>query len=1445
MTAPPQIPIDFTASAQVPVHDALNPFHPVVRAWFQQTLGEPTEPQIRGWPLIRARKDVLIAAPTGSGKTLTAFLACLDELFGLAADGKLTDETHVLYVSPLKALGNDVQKNLLEPLAQLKARAKEAGVDLPEIRVMVRSGDTTSSERAQMVKKPPHILITTPESLYLYLTADKARATMASVRTVVVDEIHALARDKRGSHFALSMERLKSFITRKDPSAKLQCIGLSATTRPLERLAHFLVGNTETPCELVRVGHVRPWELTLETPEEELSAVPTHEMWGQIYDRLVALSQTHRTMLVFTNTRRLSERLAHDLGERMGHEHVRAHHGSMSRELRLSAEELLKSGRLKIMVATASLELGIDVGSIDLVVQIGSPRNIAVMLQRLGRSGHHKSAISKGVLYAMTRDELVECAALMRAIHEGQLDAVRLPEAPLDVLAQQVVAEVAAEEWDERALYDVFRRAMPYRELSWENYEKVLHLVSEGVSTSRGRSRVHVHRDRVNGKLKARKGARLMALQNGGAIPDLFTYPAIAEPEEKQVGTLDEDFAIDSMPGDVFVLGSTSWRIRRIFDGAVRVENAHGQAPNVPFWRGEAPGRTDELSFEVGRLREDVLQRDDAQQWLEETLRVAAHAAELLVRYLRVAKAALTEIPSTKTLVAERFFDEAGGMQLIIHAPFGARINRAWGMALRKSFCRAFDFELQAAASDDAILLSLGEQHSFPLMDIFDFVSPGSAERVLTQAVLQAPVFGTRFRWAAGRALTLSRLRNGKRVPPPIQRARAEDLIAAVFPEQVGCQDNHGGKEIDPPDHPLVSETMKDCLRDFMDIDGLVRVLKDMREGRITRVAVDLPEPSVLSHQMLNSAPWTFLDEAPLEERRARAVSVRRSLPSTDEAAFGALDQSAIDQVREDAKPVIRDMEELHDALLQLGVLPTDAADVVPWSELLEASLLRLAGERRAGSFEVNGRRFVFAAERVPLVQAIFPDVSLPLAPLPGDLPVEREDAARQVVRGWMEVLGPATPTEVMERLALGRYDVEGSLTRIEAQGQVLRGTFRPGRAPEAEVEWCDRRLLQRIHRLTVGRLRRDIEPLSQQDFMRFLFRWQQVGPHATARGPRGLATVVARLQGLELPAAAWERDVFPSRMKQYIGEWLDHACFGGEVAWGRLTLREPKLVGPRRGDLSGMEGNELVAATKRPGLTRVASLTFVQRQDLDWLLTAARPEDARLADGPKPWPEDLSQAARDVLAVLERRGASFFAELNAGTRRLPNEVEDALWELLARGLISADAVQNLRVLQSPKLKRLQRAQQRGGPGRWTLLAPLERPEPEEVTERLAMLFLKRWGIVFRDLVVREPLCPPWRELLQVYRRLETRGELRGGRFLHGFAGEQFALPEAVDLARSTRRLPKNGEVITLSAADPLNLTGVVTAGPRVPAVMGHLVRYVDGVPEGSMPVVVEEELPS
>ena len=1020
--------------------DPLASFHPVVRSWFTQTLGEPSEPQVQGWPVIRSGKDVLIAAPTGSGKTLAAFLACLDGLFRLASKGQLPDETRVLYISPLKALGNDVQKNLLQPLEELKRRAELDGSKLPDIRVMVRTGDTSASERAAMVKRPPHILITTPESLYLYLTSERSRATLKGVQTVVVDEIHALARDKRGSHFALSMERLKA-LTGKAP----QLIGLSATQKPLDRLAKFLTGVAAPDCEVVQIGHLRPWELTLETPEDELSAVATHEMWGQVYDRLVALSAANRTMLVFTNTRKLAERVAHDLGKRMGEELVASHHGSMARELRLSAEERLKSGKLKVMVATASLELGLDVGSIDLVVQLGSPRSISVMLQRLGRSGHRKSAVSRGVLFAMTRDELVECAALIRAVHEGTLDAVRIPTQPLDVLAQQIVAEVAAQEWDEKALFALFKRAMPYEDLSLDDYEKVLHLLSEGVATSRGRSRVHVHRDRVNGFLRPRKGARLAAVQNGGAIPDTFTYQVIAEPDEKQVGTLDEDYAVDSSPGDVFVLGSTSWRIRRIFDGKVRVENAHGQPPNVPFWRGEAPSRTDELSAEVARLRQDVASRPDAHAWLEETLKLAPPTADLLVRYIRAGAGALGGVPTLDKLYAERFFDDAGGMQLIIHSPFGGRINRAWGLALRKSFCRTFDFELQAAATDDGIILSLGEQHSFPLDDIFDFVHPNTCEQVLTQAVLQAPIFGTRFRWTASRALALSRMSSGKRVPPPIQRARSEDLIAAVFPEQVGCADNHGGKDVEPPDHPLVNESLKDCLRDAMDIDGLKAVLIAMKEGKIQRFAVDLPEPSVFAHAMLNSAPYTYLDEAPLEERRARAVSVRRTLPEADAANFGALDASAISQVIADARPELREPEELHDTLLQLGILPLDVPEAVLPAIPFDW-LAGLVAGRRAAVADVGGRKFAYAAERVPLMQAMFPGLALALAPLPGDLPMEEELAARAVVRGWMEILGPTTAPELCALLGISSYAAEVGLAKLEAVGQVMRGRFHPGR---------------------------------------------------------------------------------------------------------------------------------------------------------------------------------------------------------------------------------------------------------------------------------------------------------------------------------------------------------------------------------------------------------------
>ena len=1415
----PQIALDFSTASNV--HPALAPFHPVVQGWFSERLGEPSRPQVEGWPLIQDWRDVLIAAPTGSGKTLTAFLAALDRLFRLAMEGQLPDRTQVLYVSPLKALGNDVQKNLLQPLEELMKRARAAGYSPQELRVQVRTGDTSASERAQMVRRPPHILITTPESLYLYLTAERARSTLRGVRTVIVDEIHALARDKRGSHFALSLERLKA-ITEVRP----QLIGLSATQKPLDAIAAFLTGERAEACHTVQVGHQRPWDLRVEIPDAELGSLATHDMWGQVYDRLIQLAGEHRTTLVFVNTRKLAERVAHDLGERLAPDKVAAHHGSMSREMRLSAEERLKAGQLSVMVATASLELGIDVGNVDLVVQLGSTRSISVLLQRVGRAGHYKGGISKGVLIAMTRDELMECVALLNAVREGDLDAVRIPEKPLDVLAQQVVAACACEEWDERALYSLFRRAWPYRHLTYEEYEKVLETLSEGVSLRRGRAGVHLHRDRVNQRLKARRGVRITALTNGGAIPDTFSFNVVAEPEGKVVGTLDEDFAVESSPGDIFLLGTTAWRIQRVMGASVVVENAHGQPPTVPFWRGEAPGRTDELSVHVGRLREELLQRADAALFLEKQLQVPPPAVDALLAYLRAGQQALGVVPSHTTLVAERFFDEAGGMQLILHAPFGSRVMRAWGLALRKRFCRTFDFELQAAATEDGLLLSLGEQHSFPLEDIFGFLNPENVEEVLVQAVLQAPLFGTRFRWNATRALSLSRFSSGKRVAPNLQRARSEDLLAAVFPAQVGCQDNHHGADVELPDHPLVMQTMQDCLREAMDIDGLRQVLRGMKEGRIQLVARDVPEPSVFAHQMVNSQPYTFLDDAPAEERRVRNVVLRRTLPAEDSAAFGALDASAIEQVVRDAAPPMRDEDELHDALLQLILLPE--------ARVPGRFVASLVAQRRVAWLDVGGTRYLVPAERLQAVRALFPEAVLQpaLEPLPGDKPVERDAAVTLVVRGWMELLGPTTAAELGAITSLDLSDVDIALHQLESTGGILRGRFRPDATPGV-VEWCDRRLLQRIHRLTVGRLRKEIEPLSARDFMRFLFRWHHLEEVDALRGSTGLSKAISLLQGYEAPASAWERFLLPSRMKGYLGDLLERACYSGEVAWGRLTqAKEAKPVpSPRRGAPVTPPAPEPVRS-RAASPNRNASLSFVRREDLDWMLSAARP-NAVLADGGVLVPPDLSAPAQDVVAVLEQRGACFFTDLCSRSRRLPSEVEDALWELVARGLVTADAVQNLRVLQSPAQRKRQKLLQRGGPGRWSLLVPSEPKGEDEVRESLARLFLQRYGIVWRDLVMRESLAPSWRELLYVYRRMEARGEIRGGRFVAGFVGEQFALPDAVDVARAVRRQEPAGVRVQISAVDPLNLTGVVTPGPRVPATVGNVVTYVDGVPQG------------
>ena len=1436
-------------------------FHPLTAAWFEQRFAAATPAQLDAWPRIRAGGDVLISAPTGSGKTLAAFLSCLDRLVSLAADDALEDRTAVVYVSPLKALSTDIHRNLQAPLGEIAALAEAEECPYPEIRTAIRTGDTPTWDREQMVRRPPHIVVTTPESLFILLTAERSRRMLSTAETVIVDEIHALIDDKRGSHLALSLARLDDLVV-KSGGAKPQRIGLSATVKPIREVARFLTGTSgarpaptgsgqnddaergqaEPPLagpsngsgdswpavDVVDSGHRRELDLAVEVPQDELGVVATNEMWGEIYDRIADLVRAHRTTIVFVNTRRLSERVAHHLAERLGEEAVLAHHGSLSRQLRQTAEAALKEGRLRAVVATASLELGIDVGSVDLVCQIGTPRSIAVALQRIGRSGHKvdRSFVPKGRFFATTRDELIECAALVRAMRRGLLDERRQRPWPRDVLAQQIVAAAATEAWREDDLFTLARSTAPYTDLPRTEFDAVVTMLSDGIASPRGRHGTWLHRDRVNGVVRGRRGARLAAITSGGAIPDNANYLVVAEPEGTTVGTVDEDFAVESMAGDIFLLGTTSWRIRRVESGRLRVEDAHGAAPSVPFWRGEAPGRTRELSDEVSDLRERLSApdatadgSDDAVAFLVRECGLDRSGAEQAAAYVRAGVAALGAVPSGRTLVAERFFDEGGGMQLVLHAPLGARINRAWGLALRKRFCRSFNVELQAAATDNGIVISLSEQHSFPLEVVFRFLHPETVEEVLTQAMLPAPMFGARWRWNASRALAVLRFAGGRKVPPPILRMRSDDLLAAVFPDQVACQENLSG-DIRIPDHPLVDETIRDCLHEAMDIDGLRAVVTGIEQGTIATKAVDTAEPSPLGHEILNANPYAFLDDAPLEERRARAVQLRRTL-GDDGAGIGALDPEAIAEVAAESWPVVRDAEELHDALLTLGLVPPRDEWRAWFGQLVET--------RRAASLHAADAVFWVATERIRTALAVHPHARLdPVVPEVEQPTPDGSDAAvTEVLRGWLDSSGPLRASDLAAMLAVPAARVDAGLARLEGEGQVLRGRFTAAARDEAGgIEWCNRRVLARIHRLTLGRLRREIAPVSTADLVRFLARWQRLGPGTRLHGASGLLQVVRQLQGCEVSAAAWERHVLPARVEGYEPELLDHLCLSGEVMWGRLSPHP------------AFEGVELDVDVARPAVrrrrvrpTRVAPVTLFLREDLEWLM----PPAGAAGDGGEAAGCVLSHPAEAVLDALRRRGASFLRELVAETGRLASEVEDGLWELVAAGLVTADGFDNLRALIDPKRRRgegrFRAARPRHAAGRWALLAPAagEDATPgdggrQERADAFARQLLERWGVVFRDLVRRESLMPPWRDVLGALRRMEARGEVRGGRFVTGFVGEQFARPDAVELLRIVRRDGNGERSVRVAAADPLNLAGIVTPGPRVSALSGEVV---------------------
>ncbi|MGC1382044.1 MAG: DEAD/DEAH box helicase [Candidatus Baltobacteraceae bacterium] len=1347
----------------------LDAFHPLVAEWFAGAFGTTTEPQARGWPAIRNGDDVLIAAPTGSGKTLAAFTLALDGLVRRAVAGDMPEETLLVYVSPLKALTNDVRENLEKPLAAILALANDRNVPLAPIRTAVRTGDTTPAERQRMLKHPPHVLVTTPESLYILLTAERSRRLFAGVSCVIVDEIHAMAGNKRGSHLALTLARLDDLLARAG-KPRPQRIGLSATVRPLEKVARFLSPHPT----IVDIGHRREMTLSIEVPSDELGPVASGEMWSEIYDRVAEQIRRHRTTLIFVSTRRMSERVAFALNERLGEGFAMPHHGSLAREMRFDVEHRLRGGDLRAVVATASLELGIDIGSIELVVQLGSPRAIAVALQRIGRSGHWIGAKPKGIFYVTTRDELIECAALVRSIRGGGLDALAIPFAPLDILAQQIVAACAQHEWDVGALYETVRTAHSYHALERADFDAVVTMLADGVATSRGRSGAFLHYDRVNGLLRARRGARLAAITCGGAIPDTANYNVVVEPDGQVVGTLDEDFAIESMAGDIFLLGTNSWKVRRVEAGVVRVEDAHGAPPSIPFWNGEGLGRTIELSREVSDVRAAIDERDDetAIAWLETECALDRAGAEQAVAYMRAGKAVLGVVPTQTTIVAERFFDEGGGMQLILHLPFGARINRAWGLALRKKFCRSFNLELQAAATDNGVVLSLTDQHAFPLDAVFEFVKSASVEQTLTQALLPAPMFAARWRWNASRALAILRFRGGRKVPPQILRMRADDLLASVFPDQAACPENLTGP-IRVPDHVLVRETIGNCLHEAMDLDGLTGVLRALEAGQLRTVTVDTPEPSPFCHEILNANPFAYLDDAPLEERRARAVALRRTIRDDIDGA-GVLDQAAIAQVAAESWPVVRDADELHDAISTLVVLPPQPL----WAAWFE----ELVAQRRAMTIAMpNGAKAWTCAERLELAGAA-------LAAEPSEA---RDEAVTEILRGWLESSGPVTIAGLAQLLGASEETIESALLRLETQGQVLRGRFNASAPSE---EWCNRRVLARIHRLTIGKLRREIEPVSTVAYAAFLQRWQHVAPLSRLHGLDGTLQVIRQLEGYEIPSVAWESQVLPARVAGYRPEFLDRLCYAGDVMWGRLTPHpalEPRTSGE----------------TSRVRPTRLAPIAIFLRVNAGELIVRRDRDDAA-----------LSHAAREILGVIEALRAPFFAEIQRATKRLPSEVEEALWQLVAAGLVTADGFDALRSLSDPKRRLGEkglRARPRSSSGRWTLLtATTERIDREAFARRL----LERWGVVFRDVIARESLAPPWRELLAVLRRLESRGEIRGGRFVAGFVGEQFALPEAIDALRAVRRMGESVETANVGAYDPLNLAGVImpsaTAAP-------------------------------
>jgi ATP-dependent Lhr-like helicase len=1442
--------------------DPLDLFHPAVREWFRRSFDSPTAAQAQGWPAIARGQSTLIVAPTGTGKTLAAFLWCLNRLMfateytdQTGAQKAKARSTRVVYVSPLKALAVDVERNLRAPIAGISLAAQSGGHRFHTPAIAIRTGDTPAAERARLAREPADILITTPESLFLLLTSNP-RETLRRADTIIVDEIHALVPGKRGSHLALSLERIEELT-----GAPVQRIGLSATQRPLDEVARFLGGceprkpretrprrprstrnateiindvhdefgsgrtPTHRPVTIVDTGERKRLELRVEVPVEDMAklAAPDHpsdrdrrlpppgggpassdarpSIWTAIHPRLLEHVRAHRSTIIFVNSRRIAERLAAALNDLAGETIARAHHGSLARAQRLEIEDQLKAGRLPALVATSSLELGIDMGAVDLVVQIEAPPSVAAGMQRIGRAGHQVGAASRGIIFPKYRGDLVASAAVARAMHEGQIEATRYPRNPLDVLAQHIVAMVAVEDWDVDELFAVVRRAAPFATLAREAFDGILDMLSGRYpSDDFAELRPRLTWDRVRGRLAAREGAKRIAVTNAGTIPDRGLYGVFlagADAKSARVGELDEEMVFESRAGETFLLGASSWRIEEITHDRVLVTPAPGEPAKMPFWKGDRAGRPLELGRAIGGLVRS-LRAMPAPAGIERLIKhhdLDPAAAQNLLAYLRD-QAVTGGVPDDRTIVIERSRDELGEWRVCVLSPFGGRIHAPWSMAAGRRIRERSGLDLESMWTDDGIVIRFPETDAPPDTDLL-LPGPDEVEDLVLSELGMTSLFAARFREAAARALLLPRRRPGGRTPLWQQRKRAADLLAVAA--RFGS-------------FPILLETYRECLRDVFDMPALVDTLRRIRDRDIRVVTVDAERPSPFAASLLFGYVANFLydGDAPLAERRAQALSIDQTQlrQLVGEAELRELlDADVVAQVEAERRQLdprarVRTVDGLHDLLLRLGDLTLAEIEARAEGVDVKGAVEALSRDRRALIVNVAGERRAIPVEYASRYRDAL-GVPLPVG-LPESLLGPATEAAGDLARRYARTHGPFTTSDFAARYGLSDMTAADILNALLARGQLVHGEFRPGCAAS---EWCDPDVLQIVRRRSLAKLRRQVAPVEPAALGRLVTTWQ--GVTRPRRGLDALLDVIETLQGAAMPASLLEREILPARIEMYQPGDLDTLAAAGEIAW----------VGA--GSLGEHDG-------------RVALY-----------LTDALPRLVRPA-GAEPEAKGREQA---ILRHLESRGASFFSEIHeAAGGGFPAETVDAIWTLVWRGLVTNDTFHALRAYTRAPARRARRPAAGGrvpfrtrrvapatAEGRWSSVPSrlTHSPSPTEWAAAVAEQLLARYGVVTREVAAAEDLPGGFSAVYEVFRALEDRGRIRRGYFVSGVGAMQFAQPSAVEMLRSLSTEPEEPEVVTLAATDPANPYGALLRWPEglrgATRTVGATVILVDG----------------